>query len=729
MSVQSTASKVQYILSSGTQTLSVPFYFLENSHLKVIKVGETQTVLVLNTDYTVTGAGVEAGGSVILTGTETEAADVITIKRSVPITQLVDYVYNDRFPAETHERALDKLTMICQLLQEQAERSLRFEDGEILDGTLPLADRLGKILSFNLVTGDIEYYDPQDIFDAADEAEAARDAAQAAQAGAEIARTGAEAAAAAAAAYQANIKVATFAALTALSDTTFTTGDVAFVRGELVDGDDLGGEFWLDKSDTTTVTGKDCVASSSGKRWKRVRDIAAFGDDDMVQGREYLTAFQAKLISRAASKILFDGDSTTAGDSTTTPYRIWEVVPALAGTLGFTNVTGVNAGHSGGGTSTWLSTWIALNLAENPDLMVIRWGLNDPNGVRGDLGNADYLVNNIRTGLATIRAAKTVAQMSILLMMPNSCTDDPAYRTKPWFRQLRRGIQKAARDYQCAFLDTYSLLRDSSFGQWINEDYSPGSGRYVHPLNIGNVIIGGAIADLIIPTGFKLTAQGAGIPNPNYDAGVASSFKIGSDLPGTYPFGLSIYPALTSGSGAVFPYQGYVITFKQAASYVFQIIIFADVTPVGENGGAGVWAIRHGQGTAGWSNWWYPMEKDPYTAVAATALTLENSWVDFGSGQGTAKFTMSSKGLVQLSGLVKNGTYTPYGTTTTIATLPAGSRPSTQRWFLVPNAPNSSGGSQTFATVIVEVNGQVRVYYATGNYYLSLDTIQFTLGV
>jgi hypothetical protein len=163
MSVPSSTSKVQYLLSSSTQTLTVPFYFLENSHLKVIKiVGAVQTVLVLGTDYTVTGAGVEAGGAIILTGTATAAGNTVTIKRSIPITQLVDYVYNDRFPAETHERALDKLTMICQFLQEQAERSLRFEDGEVLDGTLTLEARKGKSPQFNSATGELELVESVD---------------------------------------------------------------------------------------------------------------------------------------------------------------------------------------------------------------------------------------------------------------------------------------------------------------------------------------------------------------------------------------------------------------------------------------------------------------------------------------------------------------------------------------------------------------------------------------
>lgn len=49
----------------------------------------------------------------------------IIVLRDVAITQEVDYVEGDPFPAETHEGALDKLTLIATQLQEQSDRSLK----------------------------------------------------------------------------------------------------------------------------------------------------------------------------------------------------------------------------------------------------------------------------------------------------------------------------------------------------------------------------------------------------------------------------------------------------------------------------------------------------------------------------------------------------------------------------------------------------------------------------
>jgi hypothetical protein len=88
-------------------------------------------------------------------------------------------VSNDRFPANTHERALDKLTMVAQMLAEEMSRSLRFEEGEVLDGTMTLALRKGKGISFDATTGELEFYDVQDVLDAA--TDAAASAAEAAE--------------------------------------------------------------------------------------------------------------------------------------------------------------------------------------------------------------------------------------------------------------------------------------------------------------------------------------------------------------------------------------------------------------------------------------------------------------------------------------------------------------------------------------------------------------------
>lgn len=120
MTVSSSTSRIEYTGDAVTTAFSFPYYFLANGDLKVYLDGVLQTI---TTHYTVAGAGVGAGGTVTFV-TAPPNGDVVVIYREVAITQSVDYTPNDPFPANTHEQALDRLTMIAQQLDEEAGRAL-----------------------------------------------------------------------------------------------------------------------------------------------------------------------------------------------------------------------------------------------------------------------------------------------------------------------------------------------------------------------------------------------------------------------------------------------------------------------------------------------------------------------------------------------------------------------------------------------------------------------------
>ena len=152
MTVSSSINRVTYAGNGATTNFAVNFYFLENSHLQVILVAANglETVQTLTTNYTVTGAGNEAGGSITMlvappTGTQ------LIIVRSVPATQETDYIANDPFPAESHERALDKLTMLAQQNKSDADRAIKFPTGDstaINNVLQPAGTRATKLLGF-----------------------------------------------------------------------------------------------------------------------------------------------------------------------------------------------------------------------------------------------------------------------------------------------------------------------------------------------------------------------------------------------------------------------------------------------------------------------------------------------------------------------------------------------------------------------------------------------------
>lgn len=115
MTVSSQVSSVSFLGDGVTTLLPVPYYFLEQTHLLVTRVNldSSTNTLVLGSDYSVSGAGNQAGGSITMIAAPAVGIQII-IDRSVPATQETDYVTNDPFPAESHERALDKLTMLAQ---------------------------------------------------------------------------------------------------------------------------------------------------------------------------------------------------------------------------------------------------------------------------------------------------------------------------------------------------------------------------------------------------------------------------------------------------------------------------------------------------------------------------------------------------------------------------------------------------------------------------------------
>ena len=126
MTVSSATRQVSYTGNGATVAFSVPFYFIESAHLAVssiVTATGVSTLLVEGTDYTVTGAGVDTGGTVLMS--EAPAPSVsIDIQRTVPLLQLMDYQENDSFPAASHEAALDLLTMQCQQIQANVDAAM-----------------------------------------------------------------------------------------------------------------------------------------------------------------------------------------------------------------------------------------------------------------------------------------------------------------------------------------------------------------------------------------------------------------------------------------------------------------------------------------------------------------------------------------------------------------------------------------------------------------------------
>ena len=160
MTISTTTSRISYNGNGVTTVFSFPYRFLANGDLVVLSVSAAgvETTKTLTTDYTLTGAGDDAGGSVTMLVAPASGTRLI-IYRDTDIVQETDYISGDPFPAETHEQALDRLTMIAQEIGSDADRSIKVPvgDSSSLSTTLPAsANRLDKFLAFDSSTGEVE---------------------------------------------------------------------------------------------------------------------------------------------------------------------------------------------------------------------------------------------------------------------------------------------------------------------------------------------------------------------------------------------------------------------------------------------------------------------------------------------------------------------------------------------------------------------------------------------
>lgn len=136
MTISTTASRAQYNGNGVTTVFSFPYLFFANGDLEVrlIAASGASTVLTLTTDYTVTGARNDAGGSVTMI-VAPASGEQLLIRRIMDLTQETAYPSGGDFPAQSHEDALDKLTMLVQQHDEEFARTLQLPPESDVDAS------------------------------------------------------------------------------------------------------------------------------------------------------------------------------------------------------------------------------------------------------------------------------------------------------------------------------------------------------------------------------------------------------------------------------------------------------------------------------------------------------------------------------------------------------------------------------------------------------------------
>lgn len=127
MTIQSQTSSINYTGNGTTTIFAYNFKTLDQTWLQIYVDGVLKT---LTTHYTVSGVGSASGGNITFVTAPSNGSAVYIARSNVPATQLVDYTANDSFPAETHETALDKLTLLVQSLVSSVSKAIQLTNSE-----------------------------------------------------------------------------------------------------------------------------------------------------------------------------------------------------------------------------------------------------------------------------------------------------------------------------------------------------------------------------------------------------------------------------------------------------------------------------------------------------------------------------------------------------------------------------------------------------------------------
>lgn len=151
MSLSSTTSRVSYTGNGSVDTYSYTFKVFDEDDLLVTvrDTSDAQTTLVKTTDYTVTGVGATAGGTIVLVNSAQSWLDaegdlktgyVLVIRRKLQIKQETDIRNADSYYPEVIEDQFDSLVMIDQQQQDEIDRSVKLPESvssTSFDPTLP----------------------------------------------------------------------------------------------------------------------------------------------------------------------------------------------------------------------------------------------------------------------------------------------------------------------------------------------------------------------------------------------------------------------------------------------------------------------------------------------------------------------------------------------------------------------------------------------------------------
>lgn len=274
------------------------------------------------------------------------------------------------------------------------------------------------------------------------------------------------------------------------------------------------------------------------------RGWTSFGGADYIQGREYMAHYYDVVQANARKPIIaLCGDSTLAGEAIVDPN--WDpaaIVQRIGDRAIKRGVTILDDSVGATTTTQWVSTYMPLTLADNPDVVVIGTGLNDT------LNDADFEAK-YRELLELCRAHGDVSELTIIVMAPNSSDVAASHAVPAWHERRYHIYEELAREYECAFIGRYPLAKDSTRSATIWMDI-----HHLHPLDNLNVTLITPLCDLLFPRLIDWTYGGGIYVNPDGVANIGGVAWLTGAYAGTryYPRsgGISDYVDIYNTSGS-----------------------------------------------------------------------------------------------------------------------------------------------------------------------------------
>lgn len=151
-----------YTGNGVADTFSYTFKINDKTEVSVYETNDSgvETLLTVDTDYTVNGVGVDGGGTIVRAAGALPSDYTWFIRSNFEETQVTAFTSQGAFFPDLHENAMDKLTLLIQQILDKISRTFTLSDS--YSGPLPLSLQnpdAGKVLRWNSDESGIENFD------------------------------------------------------------------------------------------------------------------------------------------------------------------------------------------------------------------------------------------------------------------------------------------------------------------------------------------------------------------------------------------------------------------------------------------------------------------------------------------------------------------------------------------------------------------------------------------